>query len=319
MFEDVLSVMRDPHDSSAVIEEAHVRERTVVAVASGKGGTGKTTVATNLAVVAAASGRKVQLLDCDVEAPNAHLFLNPEIERSEAVGVPVPEVDEEKCTACGECGRICQYSAIVSLKTNPLVFPELCHGCGGCALVCPEGAITECPREVGILEEGCASGVRFAGGKLRIGEAMAPPLIRAVEERAVHDGLVVIDAPPGTSCPMVESVRSCDFALLVTEPTPFGLNDLAIAVDTVRKLGVPFAVVVNRAGLGHDTVYSYCEDEGIDILAELPDDRRVAEAYSRGELAVRTVREFKRGFETLLGVLGERCAAENATTVDQTG
>ena len=225
-----------------------------VAIASGKGGTGKTTVATNLAVTAAASGREVQVLDCDVEAPNAHLFLKPEIERSEAVSVPVPEVDEEKCTACGECGRICQYSAIVSLKTKPLVFPELCHGCGGCALVCPEGAITEGLREVGVVEEGSAGGVRFAGGKLRIGEAMAPPLIRAVKERALDDALVIVDAPPGTSCPVIEAVRGADFVLLVTEPTPFGLNDLAIAVDTVRKLGLPFAVVVNRAGLGHDSV-----------------------------------------------------------------
>ena len=271
-----------------------------VAIASGKGGTGKTTVATNLAVTAAASGREVQVLDCDVEAPNAHLFLKPEIERSEAVSVPVPEVDEEKCTACGECGRICQYSAIVSLKTKPLVFPELCHGCGGCALVCPEGAITEGLREVGVVEEGSAGGVRFAGGKLRIGEAMAPPLIRAVKERALEDALVIVDAPPGTSCPVIEAVRGADFVLLVTEPTPFGLNDLAIAVDTVRKLGLPFAVVVNRAGLGHDSVYAYCEDENIDILAELPDDRRVAEAYSRGELAARALPEFASRFQAVM-------------------
>ena len=273
--------------------------RTVIAVASGKGGTGKTTVATNLAVTAAQSGRKVQLLDCDVEAPNAHLFLKPEIERSEAVSVPVPEVDEERCTACGECGRICQYSAIVSLKTKPLVFPELCHGCGGCALVCPEEAITERRREIGVVEVGHARGVSFAGGRLRIGEAMSPPLIRAVKERALHDGLVVIDAPPGTSCPMVESVRGCDFALLVTEPTPFGLSDLAIAVDTVRKLGLPFAVAVNRAGLGHDTVYSFCEDEDIDVIAEFPDDRRVAEAYSRGELAALALPELAARFRAL--------------------
>ena len=271
-----------------------------VAIASGKGGTGKTTVATNLAVTAAASGREVQVLDCDVEAPNAHLFLKPEIERSEAVSVPVPEVDEEKCTACGECGRICQYSAIVSLKTKPLVFPELCHGCGGCALVCPEGAITEGLREVGVVEEGSAGGVRFAGGKLRIGEAMAPPLIRAVKERALEDALVIVDAPPGTSCPVIEAVRGADFVLLVTEPTPFGLNDLAIAVDTVRKLGLPFAVVVNRAGLGCDSVYAYSKDKEIDIIAEIPDDWRVAEAYSRGELAARALPEFASRFQAVM-------------------
>jgi MinD superfamily P-loop ATPase len=292
----------------------------IVAVASGKGGTGKTTVATNLAAMAAEAGRasgrpsgdNVQLLDCDVEAPNAHLFLRPEIERTEPVSVPVPEVDEEKCTACGECGRICQYSAIVSLKTKPLVFPELCHGCGGCALVCPTGAITEKAREVGVVEEGYAGRVAFAGGKLRIGEAMAPPLIRAVKGRALSDGLVVIDAPPGTSCPVIEAVKDADFVLLVTEPTPFGLNDLAIAVDTVRKLGLPFAVVVNRAGLGHDSVYAYCEDEDIDILAELPDDRRVAEAYSRGEMACRAVPEFAAAFDTLLAETQARARRQEA-------
>jgi len=257
-------------------------------------------VATNLSATAAASGRDVQLLDCDVEAPNAHLFLCPEIEWCEPVGVPVPEVDEEKCTACGECGRVCQYSAIVSLGTKPLVFPELCHGCGGCALVCDAGAITERQREVGVVEEGLADGVAFAGGRLRVGEAMSPPLIRAVKKRARREGLVVVDAPPGTSCPVVEAVRGADFVILVAEPTPFGLNDLAIAVDTMRQLRLPFAVVVNRAGSGHDAVYQYCEDEGIDILAELPDDRRVAEAYSRGELAGNSLPEFGERFHAIL-------------------
>jgi MinD superfamily P-loop ATPase len=281
-------------------------ERTQIAVASGKGGTGKTTVATNLAAVAADSGRQVQLLDCDVEAPNAHLFLRPEIERSEAVSVPVPEVDEEKCAACGECGRICQYSAIVSLKTKPLVFPELCHGCGGCALVCATGAITERPREVGVLETGHANGLAFVGGKLRIGEAMAPPLIRAVKARANDDGPVIIDAPPGTSCPMVEAVRDADFVLLVTEPTPFGLNDLAVAVDTARKLRLPFGVVINRARLRYDAVYAYCEDEDIEIMAQLPDDRRVAEAYSRGELAAHVLPEYANRFAVLVDRLDEQ-------------
>jgi MinD superfamily P-loop ATPase len=269
----------------------HVGERTIVAVASGKGGTGKTTVATNLAVVTADAGRRVQLLDCDVEAPNAHLFLNPAIEKTETVSVPVPEVNEDACTACGECGRICRYSAIVSLKTKPLVFPELCHGCGGCALVCPTGAISERPREVGVVEIGRAGNVLFAGGRLHIGEAMSPPLIRGVKARAVDQGLVVIDAPPGTSCPVIEAVRDADFVLLVTEPTPFGLNDLTIAVDTVRKLKLPLGVIVNRAAAGRESVRSYCDREGIEIVCEIPDDRRIAEAYSRGELVVRAVSE----------------------------
>ena len=276
-----------------------MNDRIIMAVASGKGGTGKTTIATNLAATAAESGRKVQLLDCDVEAPNSHLFLTPEIERSKTVGVPIPKVDEEKCDACGECGKICEYSAIVSLKTKPLVFPELCHGCGGCKLVCPREAITETPREVGVVEEGPAGDVIFVGGRLRIGEAMAPPLIKAVKERARDHGLVIIDAPPGTSCPVIEALRGADFVLLVTEPTPFGLNDLRIAVDTVRKLGLPFAVVVNRAAPERRAVRAYCDDEGIDILAELPDDRRVAEAYSRGELAARALPEFASRFRAV--------------------
>ncbi len=288
-------------------------DRTIIAVASGKGGTGKTTVATNLAVTAAEAGRKVQLLDCDVEAPNAHLFLRPKIERTETAGVPVPEVDAEKCTACGECGRICRHSAIVSLKTKPLVFPELCHGCGGCALVCPEQAITERPRDIGVVEEGHAGTVIYAGGTLRIGEAMSPPLIRAVKARALGDeadgGLVIIDAPPGTSCPVIEAVRDADFVLLVTEPTPFGLNDLAIAVDTMRKLGLPFAVVVNRAAPGRDNVRAYCSDEEIEILAEFPDDRRVAEAYSRGELAVNALSEFRERFVALSETVERRVAS----------
>jgi len=272
----------------------------VIAVASGKGGTGKTTVATNLAAAAGDMGRQVQVLDCDVEAPNAHLFLKPEIERRETVGVPVPDVDESQCTACGECGSICQYSAIVSLKTKPLVFPELCHGCGGCTLVCPTGAITERPREVGVVELGRAGGVEFVGGRLRIGEAMAPPLIRGVKAHARAEATVIIDAPPGTSCPVIEAVKDADFVLLVTEPTPFGLNDLVIAVDTVRKLGLPFAVAVNRAVPGRTAVRDYCAKERIEILAELPDDRRVAEAYSRGELASRALPEFASRFQTMM-------------------
>ncbi len=281
----------------------------IVAVASGKGGTGKTTVATNVAAAAAASGRQVQLLDCDVEAPNAHLFLKPEIRRREPVFVPVPEVDESKCTACGECGAMCRYSAIVSLKTKPLVFPELCHGCGGCALVCPTNAITEGRREVGCIHEGRSGKIEFVGGELRIGEAMSPPLIRAVKGRASREGLVIVDAPPGTSCPAVAAVRGADFVILVTEPTPFGLNDLGIAVGTMRKLSLPFAVVVNRAAPERSNVQAYCQDEDMDILAELPDDRRVAEAYSRGELAVRALPEFEKRFAGLLDAIEGRVAA----------
>lgn len=270
-----------------------------LAVASGKGGTGKTTVAVNLAVTAARSGRKVQLLDCDVEAPNAHLFLKPRVERSESVGVPVPLVNEERCDACGECGALCRFSAIVSLKTKPLVFPELCHGCGGCMRVCPQGAITEGIRSIGTVDEGGTEEVRFAGGRLDIGEAMSPPLIRAVKRRARSDGWVILDAPPGNSCPVIEAVRGTDFVVLVTEPTPFGLSDLRIAVETMRSLALPFGVVVNRAWPGRDLIHRYCELEGIELLAEFPDDRSVAEAYSRGDLAVDAVEAFQSKFVDL--------------------
>lgn len=283
--------------------------QTVIAFASGKGGTGKTTVSTNLAALAAASGQAVQLLDCDVEAPNAHLFLNPKIGWCEVVGVPVPEVDAEKCDGCGECGRICRFSAIISLKTKPLIFPELCHGCGGCALVCPADAISERPREIGAVEEGRAGDVLFVGGRLRIGEAMSPPLIRAVKRCAEKDGLVIIDAPPGTSCPMIEAVRGVDYVVLIAEPTPFGLSDLVITVDTMRELGLPFGIVVNRAAPERDNIREFCKKEDIELLAELPDDRRVAEAYSRGELAMEFDPLFRGLFERLLETVMRRAAS----------
>ena len=271
-----------------------------IAIASGKGGTGKTTVAVNLALVAAAGGREVRLLDCDVEEPNAHIFLAPAIEKRIPVSVPVPKVDTARCNACGECGKLCEYSAIVTLGSKPLVFPELCHGCGGCALVCPQQAISEVPREAGVVEIGRAGRLLFVGGRLRVGEAMSPPLIREVKRRAGADSLAIVDAPPGTSCPVIAAVRGCDYVILVTEPTPFGMHDLILAVETVRKLGQGFGVVVNRSDIGDDRVTRYCAEQGIDLLAEIPDDRRIAEAYSRGEPVVRALPEYAELFAKLL-------------------
>jgi len=271
-----------------------------VAVASGKGGTGKTTVATNLAHVAASDGRMVTYLDCDVEEPNGHIFLKPKIETTAPVFVPVPVVDEDKCTACGKCGEICQYSAIAVLGNTVLTFPNLCHGCGGCMLVCPVGAITEAGREVGVIEEGTAGDIRFVHGRLRIGEAMSTPLIREVKRRVPKDRLAIIDVPPGTSCPVIQSVRGSDYVVLVTEPTPFGLYDLDLAVGMLRVLNLPFGVVVNRADIGNEAVYDYCRSQCIEILLRIPDDRRIAEAYSRGHLASEALPEYREVFASLL-------------------
>ncbi|RPJ51116.1 MAG: (4Fe-4S)-binding protein [Acidobacteria bacterium] len=225
----------------------------------------------------------VALLDCDVEEPNCHIFLAPTVERSEAIGVLVPVVDPDRCLACGSCSRFCQYHAIAGLDTGPLIFPELCHSCGGCVRVCPTGALSETTREIGVVEEGWAGRVRVIQGRLRITEASSPPLIRAVKKRGPVDGITLIDCPPGTSCPVIAALRGVDFAILVTEPTPFGLHDLRLAVGMVRTLNIPFGVVVNRTQDGNRSIRDYCETERIPILLEIPDSRQVAEAYSRGQ------------------------------------
>ncbi|MCG2660139.1 MAG: ATP-binding protein [Kiritimatiellae bacterium] len=266
-----------------------------IAIASGKGGTGKTTVAVNLARVLADNGQSVQYLDCDVEEPNGHIFLKPKITATESVGIPVPVVDEPKCTGCRKCAEVCQYHAIAVLK-KALVFPELCHGCGGCALVCPVGAIREENRPIGVIEAGRADVVVFVQGRLNIGEPMSPPLIRAVKMKALNDGVSLLDAPPGTSCPVVATVRDTDYVLLVTEPTPFGLNDLKLAVEMIRQLGLRHGVVINRADSGDQRVREFCAAERIPVLLELPDDRRVAEAYSRGQLALQVLPEWRTLF-----------------------
>jgi len=271
-----------------------------MAIASGKGGTGKTTVATNLARVASRKGWSIAYLDCDVEEPNGHIFLKPEITDRRPVGAVIPQVDVEKCTLCGECGELCQYSAIVRVGEKVLVYPELCHGCGGCSLVCPEDAITEGSREIGVVETGRAGTIQFAQGLLNVGEAMSPPLIRAVKSAAPPADLTILDAPPGTSCPVIETVRGADFVVLVTEPTPFGFHDLKLAVEMVRVLELPFAVVVNRAGLDGEEIRSYCTAQRIAILQEIPDDRKLAEAYSRGVIASDAWSEYESTFTRLL-------------------
>lgn len=282
-----------------------MRDGMIIAVASGKGGTGKTTVATNLARVAADQGAQVGYVDCDVEEPNGHIFLKPRIQTATSVTVPVPIVDEDKCTACGKCAEICQYNAIALLGETVLTFPNLCHGCGGCLLVCPSDAITEDRRDVGVVEEGTSDGISFVHGRLRVGEAMAPPVIREVKRRISGHGLTIIDAPPGTSCPVIKAVRGADYVILVTEPTPFGLNDLKLAVEMLRALELPFGVVVNRSDIGDEAVFDYCTCESIGILARIPDDRRIAEAYSRGRLVVGFVPTYAEVFSSLLNLVVE--------------
>jgi MinD superfamily P-loop ATPase len=271
-----------------------------IAVPSGKGGAGKTTVATNLAYVAARTGLATAYLDCDVEEPNGHLFLKPELEQSSPVTTLVPRVDADACSHCGLCGEICHYSAIVCIGDRVLTYPELCHACGGCALVCPEQAISEVPRPIGHLETGHAGSIQLVQGRLDIGEPMSPPIIKAVKAAAPEADVVIIDAPPGASCPVVESIRDCDLVALVAESTPFGLNDLQIAVEMVRFLGLPFGVIINRFDLGDGGVRRYCQRERISILGEIPDDRRVAEAYSRGELISQALPEYGPIFANLL-------------------
>ncbi len=266
----------------------------IISIASGKGGTGKTTVATNLA--ASLSGMDIKLLDCDVEEPNAHLFLKPEIELKETVTTPVPLIDDTKCTLCGKCVQICQFKAIVRIADTMLTFTELCHSCGGCIEVCPEGAITETGRELGVIEKGIKNGIVFIHGRLRIGEAMSPPLIKKVRKMAGSDGLTIIDAPPGTSCPVISAMKKTDFVILVTEPTPFGLNDLKLAAGAVKILGIPYGIIINRSDMGDDKVSAFAADESIPILMEIPFNRKIAESYSRGELVVDSIPEYRKKF-----------------------
>lgn len=268
-----------------------------IAVASGKGGTGKTTIALALAE---AAGKGTELLDCDVEEPNCHLFIKAESTK-EPVTVLKPVVKEQPCNGCRRCSEICQFNAIAVLGKKVLLFRDLCHGCGGCVRVCPTGALTEEPYRIGEAGSCRVKDLTLTDGYLAIGRAMSPPLIRAVKERAgKNTGHVIIDSPPGTSCPMVAAVRDSDFVVLVTEPTPFGLHDLTLAVDTVRMLKLPLGVIINRSDSGDDRVRKYCKAEKTPILLEIPNRRDIAEAYSRGEMLLEAAPELRPEFERVL-------------------
>ena len=265
----------------------------IISIASGKGGTGKTTIATNLAV---ALSTEVKLLDCDVEEPNDHIFIQPEINYTERVSLKVPQVDMNKCSLCGLCQEICQFQAIVVVGKTVLTFPELCHSCGGCMEVCSEDAITEIDREIGVFENGYRDSLEFGHGRIFVGQVMAVPVIERVKAAVQPDKVNIIDAPPGTSCPVISSVKNTDFVILVTEPTPFGLNDLKLAVGMVKILNIPHGIIINRSDLGDDKVKEYAKEENIPILMEISFSRQIAETYSRGKLLVEELPDWKEKF-----------------------
>ncbi|MEW6717470.1 MAG: ATP-binding protein [Chloroflexota bacterium] len=285
----------------------------IIAVASGKGGTGKTTVATSLALSLSAQDRAVSFLDCDVEAPNAHLFLQPEFQHTRAVNRLTPQVDEEKCSGCGRCAEVCQYHAIVVLGGKTLVFPELCHGCGSCTLECPEKTITEIPEKLGILEAGYTpEGIAFARGLLDVGEPMAVPIIHQLKKWQPFQpqGIAIWDSPPGTSCPVVASIRGANYLLLVTEPTPFGLHDLKLAAQLGTELEIPAGVIVNRDGVGDTRLDEFCQQAGIPILMRIPLEREIGAGVAQGKSLVEIRPEYRARFQEMFAQIEAVCAAE---------
>jgi MinD superfamily P-loop ATPase len=283
----------------------------IITVASGKGGTGKTTVAVSLAL--SLTAESPLFLDCDVEEPNAALFLRPIIEERREVGQMIPEVDFDRCTYCGRCAEVCQYNAIAVVGEKVLVFPELCHGCGSCTLNCSPGAIHEVLDVTGVIERVSNGSVEFGQGTMNVGEPMAVPIIRQLKQWVIPpdpgNRPVILDAPPGTACPVVESMSGADFVLMVTEPTPFGLHDLRMAVEVARdELGLPVGVVVNRDGVGDRGVDAYCAAESIPILMRIPLDRRIAEAYSEGIPLVEALPEYREQFRNLYAAIGRLLA-----------
>jgi len=283
----------------------------IIAIASGKGGTGKTTVAVNLAL----SLENIQLIDCDVEEPNSNLFLNLNLEKLEEVSIPVPVIDSEKCNHCGECAKLCEYNAIASILEETMVFKELCHGCGLCAMACPQGAIREEDRVIGVIEKGDIENRRFSindkskdlsfgeieflQGILNIGEAMSTPLIKRLKEKVNDEKIVILDVPPGAACPVIEAISGVDYCILVTEPTPFGLYDLKIAVELCRGLKVPFGVIINQDGIGNQETEEFCKNEKIPILLKIPHDKKIAELYSEGIPFIREMPEWRERFREL--------------------
>ncbi|WFD09595.1 ATP-binding protein [Tepidibacter hydrothermalis] len=249
-----------------------------IAVLSGKGGTGKTTVSTNISLALNAN-----YIDCDVEEPNGFLFLQPSIDRTDGVSVEYPHIDEEKCISCGECVKNCNFNALVNVKNEIMVFDKLCHSCGACEIVCKSGAIKYKLREIGKIEEGKRSHIKCTRGILNIGEPMAVPIIKKILNNIETD-VNIIDCPPGTSCNVVNSLKYADMAVLVTEPTEFGLHDLKMAVELVRMFDIPFGIVINKDNVENNLVRNYCENEEIDVIGRIPYSKDIARIYSRGNM-----------------------------------
>jgi MinD superfamily P-loop ATPase len=275
----------------------------IISIASGKGGTGKTSVAVALAL---SLTEPVQLLDCDVEAPNAHIFLKPEWEKQETVYGEIPRVEESRCTYCRDCSDLCQFKAILVLGKTILTFPEMCHSCGGCFLVCKPNALVTDKKELGVIEEGRSGSIHFIHGRLKVGEPLSPPLIREVKKRMNKERWVILDAPPGTSCPVIQTVKGSDYTILVTEPTPFGLFDLKLAVSALEELRIPHGVILNRADVGTRETRDYLTSKGIPLLMEIPFDRRIAEGYARGQSLIAVLPEWKAAFQRLADTLRAR-------------
>lgn len=274
----------------------------IISVASGKGGTGKTTIAVNLALCL----DEVQFLDCDVEEPDAHLFLKPDIREKIISTIPIPQVDESVCNYCGRCQDICTYNAIAVIspddivkKGSILIFSHLCHACGGCSLLCPKKAIKEINKDIGIIEIGNSKHIHFVCGRLKVGEIMSPTLIKQVKKYIDRKYIVIIDAPPGTSCPVITTIKGSDFCILVTEPTAFGLNDLVLTVEVLERLGIPYGVVINRSDIGDDKVELYCKRKGIPILMRIPFDKEIAYLYSKGIPIVEKKKEYVQRFNDM--------------------
>lgn len=249
-----------------------------IAVLSGKGGTGKTTVSTNLALAL-----KANYVDCDVEEPNGFLFLKPKVDKIQKVMVDYPVIDEEKCTSCGKCVRACQFNALARVLDDILLFDKLCHGCGACKIVCEPEALTYSKREIGKIEKGKNDIINCSRGILNISEPMAVPVINMLLED-LPEGLNIIDCPPGTSCNVVSSLKFADSAILVTEPTQFGLHDLKMAVQLVQGFEIPFGIVINKDDGKNNLIKKYCEEHKINLIGAIPYSREIAKAYSNGEI-----------------------------------